>query len=159
MSFFELKVSFNLLKWNIKIYEMFCKTEWKKNCLNLMIFFIKFVVLKGRGGIPFYTKWREIISVSQTCFIRKRKIRERKEERQILVLPKIDRIGNNEMFEQWDSVYIFDIYINKWVFWFMDCYIHVSCNFFSPSAHLTSLGLRPSIFLSPLSPNPQSVFG
>lgn len=126
--------------------------------------FFKFVVLKGRRRIPFYTKWREIISVSQTCFIRKRKIRERKEERQILVLPKIDRMGNNEMFQQWDSVYIFDIYINKWVFWFMDCYIHVSCNFFSPSAHPTSLGLRPSIFLSPFSPvflivNPQSVFG
>lgn len=121
--FFESKVSFNKLKWNIKIYEMFCKTEWEKNCLNLMIFF-KFVVLKGRGRIPFYTKWREIISVSQTCFIRKRKIRERKEERQILVLPKIEweimkclnnetqciyltYILINESFDSWTATYMY----------------------------------------------------
>lgn len=83
------------------IFEMFCKTLREKYVYICFLFFL-FVVLKGRGRISFYTKWREVSFVIQTCFPRKRKIRERKEERQVLILPKTDRIGNNEMYEQED---------------------------------------------------------
>lgn len=106
----------------------FMKCFVKQNGKKLFKFddFFKFVVFKGRGRIPFYTKWREIISVSQTCFIRKRKIRERKEERQILVLPKIEweimkclnnetqciymyltYILINESFDSWTATYMY----------------------------------------------------
>lgn len=79
--FFKLKVLFNQFKLNIKIYEMFCKIEWEKSCLNLMIF-LNLQFLKEEEEFRFILSEEKLFLLVRFVLLEKEKLeRERRKDK------------------------------------------------------------------------------
>lgn len=141
---------------------MFCKTEWEKDCLNLMIF-LNLQFSKEEEEFRFIPSEEKLSLLARLASLEKEKLeRERRKDKFQFCQKQIEWEIMKCLNIETQCIYLTYILINESFDSWTATYTYLAI-FFSPSAHLTSLGTRPSIFLSPLSPvflkvNPQSVF-